>query len=385
MASTLTALVLTLTASLKSATDPSPLAISLQAPVDGISLLDVKNELLLSYLQNLVFLIILKLRNATNPSSTVNGKSNGASEDNADGAGEDLQEKVVKKLIELRTYLEKGVRPLENKLRYQIDKVLRAADDDTRRIATGETHTEKRASNSVTKIGAGSDDESASDIDGDADLSNAMANVDDLSYRPNPAAFIRPASAHPTKITKSSDGVYKPPRITPTALSTATPKDSRITKVPKASATLSEFIAHELSTAPVAEPSIGSTILDRGRRTKSAAERNREEEKRVYEEGNFVRLPKESRKEKRRLEGGRARDGGWGGEEWRGLGEGAERVVGLTKGRKLGVVERARKRERDGNDLDGGGADARREEKRRKIFEKKHRGERVRPGKKRTV
>ncbi|KAI9866436.1 MAG: hypothetical protein M1823_009167, partial [Watsoniomyces obsoletus] len=67
---------------------------------DGISLLDVKNDLLLSYLQNLAFLILFKLRNIL---------------ESEDGA-QDLQQSVVKKLVELRVYLEKGVRPLEGKL-----------------------------------------------------------------------------------------------------------------------------------------------------------------------------------------------------------------------------------------------------------------------------
>lgn len=385
-------LLSTLTASLKSASDLTFLSGSLRAPADGISLLDVKNEILLSYLQNLVFLVILKLRDASN-SPEINGANNGITEDQVGGAGKDLQGEVIKKLVELRTYLEKGVRPLENKLRYQIDKVLKAADDDARRIASGAAEAEKKSSssNGITKMDIGSDDESASGIDSDADLVKTTASVDELSYRPNPAAFVRPASSSrpATTTNKSSDGVYKPPRITPTALPTTNSKDSRsntTTRGPKSSATLSEFISHELSTAPVAEPSIGSQILDRGRRHKSAAEKSREEERRVYEEQNYVRLPKEGKKEQRRLEGGRARDGGWGGEEWRGLGEGAERVVGLTRGRKVGVVERARKREREASDgRVGGGGDKAREEKRRKVFEKRERGPRVRKGKKSAV
>ena len=58
-----------------------------------------------------------------------------------------------------------------------------------------------------------------------------------------------------------------------------------------------------------------------------------------------MRLPKESRKEKAKSAGSRPRDGGYGGEEWRGLGEGVERIERLT-GRKKGVsvLERSRKR-----------------------------------------
>jgi U3 small nucleolar ribonucleoprotein protein LCP5 len=92
-------------------------------PKEGISLLDVKNELLLSYLQNLVFLIVLKLR-----SQLVSLASEKQNKDEP----LDIHDEVVKKLVELRVYLEKGVRPLEGRLKYQIDKVIRAADDAAR-------------------------------------------------------------------------------------------------------------------------------------------------------------------------------------------------------------------------------------------------------------
>ena len=59
---TLPALLNTLTDSLATATDSLSSTANLAPPSDGISLLDTKNELLLSYLHNLVFLIILKLR-----------------------------------------------------------------------------------------------------------------------------------------------------------------------------------------------------------------------------------------------------------------------------------------------------------------------------------
>src|ERR1700742_3297902 len=87
-------------------------------PADGISLLNIKNDLLLSYLQNLVFLVIIKLRN-------------GFSEDSSNEFTLD----VVKQLMDLRVYLERGVRPLESKLKYQIEKVVRAAEEADRRAA----------------------------------------------------------------------------------------------------------------------------------------------------------------------------------------------------------------------------------------------------------
>jgi U3 small nucleolar ribonucleoprotein protein LCP5 len=73
----------------------------------GISLLSLKNHLLLSYLHHLVALFAIKL----------NSKSISTSS----GA------EVVQGLVKLRVVLEK-IGPLEGKLKYQIEKLVRKAD-----------------------------------------------------------------------------------------------------------------------------------------------------------------------------------------------------------------------------------------------------------------
>ncbi|MCJ1435346.1 hypothetical protein MMC27_004718 [Xylographa pallens] len=376
---TLETLLSSLTESLKSATASLPEASDIAPLSDGISLLDTKNELLLSYLQNLVFLIVLKLRDVANP---IEEHADGAREKDAEENGS-IRDEVVKKLVELRVYLEKGVKPLEGRLKYQIDKVVRAAEDeDAKEAASAMLKSQNtigaaasaRIINGHHCNGRGKDDVSedsdASSSDEEEDM-HPTTTVDPLAYRPNPSALALPSRPEARTSTSRSDGFYKPPRITPTSLPTTTPRNAATSKRPSKSATLDEFVATELSTAPVAEPSIGSTIIDRGRRSKSAKEREVEKERRGYEESNYVRLPTEGKKGKGR---GRKEGMGYGGEEWRGLGEGAERVVGLTrKGRGGSVLERSRKRQRD----DGGGGEVRmgeRFEKRRKGLEKRRGG-----------
>lgn len=308
-----------------------------------------------------MFLIIIKLRSGI--------ASNAVAQPAVKGTEQD---EVVKKLVELRVYLERGVRPLESRLKYQIDKVLRAADDASRSAAQKTSivpKTTKPTNGSRVRDGSvsGSDHDSA--IDGDDDAAPNAAEIDHLAYRPNPGALVRPAQGADSRFA-ASNGIYRPPRITPTALPTTQGREERAARKPTKSATLDEFISTELSSAPVAEPSIGSTIISGGRRSKSQKERTKDTERQVYEESNFVRLPKESRKEKAKSAGGRPRDGGYGGEEWRGLGEGVERIERLT-GRKKGVsvLERSRKRAvEDGPRGDGvGEAVGERFEKRRKM------------------
>jgi U3 small nucleolar ribonucleoprotein protein LCP5 len=319
----LESLLTTLTASIESAAQAIPQD-GILPPKEGISLLDVKNELLLSYLQNLVFLILLKLRSRKY---------------GADETPGDLQREVTKKLVELRVYLEKGVWPLENRLKYQIDKIIRTADTASRKPVEKPVVPARKKANP--------DDSDVSDEEPDEDGEAMDEDLDGVSYGPNRAAFVRPKTTSDERTRESAkDGIYRPPRVTPMAMPTTQgreEKDSR--RQGGKSATLDEFVATELSTAPLAEPSIGSTIVSGGRRMKSEKERREEAERREYEESNFVRLPTQSKKD-RAKNGGRARDGGWGGEEWRGLGAGLDRIERLTqkKGGVVGSLEKSRKR-----------------------------------------
>ncbi|KAF2477817.1 uncharacterized protein BDR25DRAFT_330465 [Lindgomyces ingoldianus] len=348
----LSSLLATLTVSIESATEAIPEEDGILPPKEGISLLDVKNELLLSYLQNLVFLILLKIRSRTDSKI----------EDDATN----IQDEVIKKLVELRVYLEKGVRPLESRLRYQIDKIVRSADDAARKatqaLQSSDSNRAKKAQGDVESDSESSDAESAASVQTNEDL-------DDIAYGPNRSAFVRPkATSNKTTKEPSKEGIYRPPRTTPMTMPTTHGREGRGSKRFEKSTTLDEFVATELSAAPLAEPSIGSTIVSGGRHTKSERERKDEADRRDYEESNFIRLPKESKKE-RAKKGNRTRDGGWGGEEWRGLGAGLDRIERLTqkKGGPLGSLEKSRKRPIQDRPRGSGSQAGEMFEKRRKV------------------
>lgn len=301
---------------------------SFEPPENGITLLDVKNDLLLTYLQNLVFLVILKLRDFNIETETQVEEA------------DILENGIVSKLVELRVFLERGVRPLEGRLSYQIDKVLRAADDAIRSSAS---KTRALVANWTPIDNNASNDES--DRDDYTSKHNNVSEMNDLQYRPNPSSLLKPAPSKSDAIaTGQSDGVYRPPRISAMTMPSTSPSNKSIRKTLK-SATLDEFVNTELSSQPFAEPSVGSTIISGGRRSMSEHQRKEEAARREYEEKNYMRLPKKSKKE-RAKQGGRL-DAGYGGEEWRGLGEGIDRIERLTK-RKNGdgksVLEKSRKR-----------------------------------------
>lgn len=360
-AQSLTALLDNLKSCLTSAASSLPASrkeassdVSIEPPQDGISLLDSKSEILLSYLHNLVFLIIFQLRNASSKETP---------EDSEDVADATIREEIVKKLVELRVFLDRGVRPLEGRLKYQIDKVVKAAEDAERT----ERPSQSRKSKKARKAESGSD-EDASDSDEDSD----EEDMDEMAYRPNVSAF---SKAKPeenkyqakTAAQEPSDGIYRPPKIMPTSLPT-TERRERVDRRPQRSNVIDEFVNAEMSSAPMAEPSIGSTIIAGGRQTKSKKDREHEADRTRYEETNFVRLPKETKKDKGKRGG--LRDSTFGGDEWKGLTEGADRIERLTRRGKSGGValEKSRKRKNDdGQRSDGVGMGEIFDKRRKKI------------------
>lgn len=342
--------------------------ISILPSPDGISLLDTKNEIFLSYLQNLVLLLIIQIR------------AHVGTEDEAFV----VQDDVRKKISELRIYLDRGVRPLEGKLKYQIDKVLKAAEDsenaqreNAQKPAKGNRKEHKIRDNSGGQRDDVSGTGTSSEEEEDEGSKDDEKDFDELAYRPNIAAFAK--NIEEQEATKSSkkgpapsDGIYRPPRIKPTALPTTTPEDRRAEREARRTAkssVIDEFVNAEMSSAPMAQPSIGSTIRAGGRTERSEKDREKENERRSYEETNFIRLPKESKKERARRGG--TRQGGFGGEEWRGLGQGADRIERLTRRSKGsgGALERSRKRRatEDGPRGDGYNVGEHFEKRRKKV------------------
>ena len=343
MDASLLALLDSLTSSLQNSVNVLPNSSDILPLDDGISLIDVKNDCLLSYLQNLSYLILLKLRGLR---TKVTEEDAGRNIQEADK----LEEDTVKKLVELRHYVEKGVWPLESKLKYQVEKVVRAASDVNMKKTKD---TKRKSKNSRENEDSDSEAERSSNSSGSASRRSSSPEIDELSYRPNPSALLQQnrSAAAPIlngRASKSSSDVYRPPRITPTAYpSTTSSNREKRAKKPLRSSIVDEFITNELSAAPAAQPSVGSAIDGRGRRTKSNAERAAEAERAAYEEENFIRLPQETKKERAKLAKGRPRENGYGGEEWRLLSNDADRIQKVTRAREgRDILEKSRKRPR---------------------------------------
>lgn len=254
---------------------------------EKVSLLSLKNSTMLSYLTGLLSIIHDKV----------------TLEDPAAQRGR-------QRAIESRVVLERGVKPLEKKLQYQLDKLIRAY----RRMEKEYNDAERRALERTTEV----DDTDASEASNDSDSED-----EDMAFRPN----IMKAQTHETKkgVTgndgdkddeedgeeKEDGSVYKPPKIT-AALPPMQQKqfeDKFIVKDHKNRSNRSRMQAmdeylKDQNEQPEWESSIGANIMDHGK-SGIKSMRDSEREKRVtqYEEDNFTRLNNmgKSKLEKRKL------------------------------------------------------------------------------------
>lgn len=142
---------------------------------EGLSLLTAKVDALLAYIQNLALLCVQRLSGNT--------------------LSQEPGALYVQNLVRLRLRLEK-MRPMEARLKYQVEKLLQAAvaveRESSQRVAT----------------------------DGGADAEAADDDMDLLSFRPNPEGLApaqvgRQESRLPNEDADATEGVYRPPKVAP--------------------------------------------------------------------------------------------------------------------------------------------------------------------------
>ena len=131
------------------------------AGTDSLDFLSAKNSLMLSYLIDLVQLVRLVEKKKVQMSR--------GDEDGAEAATENMKA-CLSRLNEMKVALDK-VRPVEKRMRYQIDRLLAAAGDATSFAAGADAE----------------DEEEEDDMDNEpaAAAATAQDNADPLSFRPN--------------------------------------------------------------------------------------------------------------------------------------------------------------------------------------------------------
>ena len=328
---------------------------------EGISLLSVKSNAMLQYLQNAVLLSahralghsLSERTPASEPFSSPQRGSRGSK------AGD-----RVDALIEGRLVLEKA-KLMEGKMKYQIDKLVRAAQEPEKSTQDGSIGTSNPPSLFL-------------------DLANysSIVPLDPLAFRPNPEALMDHSSDsdsdHPDapSDSESKDGIYRPPKLAPMPYTETTSKNkkdkSRRAPIPTALSSLAQVdlsMPYQESTSGLGStPSLMST---RAKELKRMTE---------FEEENMTRLVMKKRDAKKRTRDEEDIALGGGGTSGRGRGGGLDdefgdilRSVGRSrqgalgdgyeelrqKGKKSSVLVRSRERVHE----DAGGDDGPRQRK----------------------
>lgn len=221
--------------------------------IEGVSLLLLKTQLLAGYVNNVALVLLEHLARLE---------------------GEEPNQEPVERSVVQRVTLEKGVKPLEKKLSYQLDKMVRTFTREHQRVKDMENAREK------------TQDSDNSDSDSDSE--------DELNFKPD--------TTSEEKLAKSLDGKYRPPKLLAVAFAPQDEKEDE-SKTKKLQS-MEEYLQEQLE-APSVEALIGLTIINHGRGgVKTAHDKKREKEIQTYEESNFTRLPdkqvKKNAKQKRR-------------------------------------------------------------------------------------
>ncbi|KAJ3159309.1 hypothetical protein HDU86_001912 [Geranomyces michiganensis] len=222
----------------------------------GVSLLEVKIHSMLSYLTNLAFYLLLKLHGRS-----VRGHA------------------AIDRLVELRIVMEK-TKPLEQKLKYQIDKLVKAAS---------------MADDQSAAYGA-----NGASLAVERPTTTTMENSNALSFKPNPAAMLADGGGKDDNndidgandTSNNSTGVYRPPKLAPMPYDEGRrAKTGRLTEQAKQKASRSRLLRDLRSQYDDRPEEMTAEGTGYGAAEVGASKDDEEwAERERYEEENFTRL-----------------------------------------------------------------------------------------------
>lgn len=262
--------------------------------LDSVSLLSLKNSALLGYVTDLTLLLALRLKSMKDKDSNTN----------------ENHELILKSTVTDRVILEKGVKSLEKKMSYQLEKMVNAYHRREKEQEDIEKKQLKKTDNEDVEEEEDEDEEE---------------EEEGLNFRPNPRALLQGKTSESKKPIDKTDDTeadenssntnkekYRPPKIAATSLND--PDKEIKTKKQRNLQSMDEYL-QDIGDAPSLEKSIGSTIINKGRDVKSKKQMEKEAEIQRYEEENFIRLPSTKTKENKNDRAKRLRNEFFG-EDW---------------------------------------------------------------------
>ncbi|KAK9362160.1 hypothetical protein V1504DRAFT_38636 [Lipomyces starkeyi] len=297
----------------------------------GISLLGLKADTIASYVHHLGLRSLFALSQVAGDNI---GNENQTQDQEEVCMDPKLLDNAIRELLVTdRVILERGIRPLEKKIEYQIQKMLRS-------ISIAPTKKSNATDVGAFDIEKSGDSEEMSDSETGAASADGDEEEDDLplSYKPRPNLLVANTPKEST-ISSSSTKKYVPPKINPTKIPSTRALAGQVvakqTYRMHRNQALEEYLEETTSTAPEAAPSVGANVLGHGRGgTRTQRAQAKEDKIRGYEEANFVRLQDEGNNKRKK-----PRQDEFMGENWD-LSTG--NIYGAVKRKKKSVWDRNR-------------------------------------------
>lgn len=292
---------------------------------EGVSLLDLKNNSMLSYVNSLILVVLARIESMkTNDSTEINK----------------IKDQAIQSSIVQRVTMEKGIKNLEKKLQYQLEKMIRNYHKMEKESS------EDAINKKIEAKEQQEEEDSAEDNDEDSEAE------DELNYKPDASSFMKPSAdkKKKSKFSKSSKDKesgektekYKAPKIA-AALPPTEFKDKVNRRANKSSklSSMEEYL-QETGDAPLVTSSVGSNILDHGRGgVQTEKQRRKEQEIKKFEESNFTRISSSVAKKQ---EGKRKYKDAFFGEDWGIFNNKNETDMNTKRAKPKSAWERAKKR-----------------------------------------
>lgn len=259
-----------------------------QGHLSHLSLLSLKNDSLLSYIQSMAYLLL----------DENNRQLNIESEDETADSSDEINVHEWNTIVQ-RIGLEKGIKPIEKKLQYQLDKLCKAYYSDLEKIQKENTEDVVSSKNDEKSAsGSSADEDGSSSEDEDMYKPNIDISNDVFRNRASRMDAANEAEAEEAgELTKKDvvSGKYQPIKVTQNIqfedkFDYNADKNSKKNKLQS----MEEYI-QEMQDKPEWESSVGANLQKSGKKSmslKSQHTMNKDKELEEYEETNFIRLNK---------------------------------------------------------------------------------------------
>lgn len=273
-------------------------------PMELVSLLSLKNTSLVGYITDLALLLSLRLKAMVGDDKLSSNK-----------------EEITKSSVTHRVTLERGVKSLEKKLSYQLEKLTAAYQRKEKEQKDIENNVHKQSTEDQSE-----EEEEEEDSEKEGEGLNFKPNLGALMGKDSKQAFKKGGRKQTEQQEEQeqeqedsddeegkSKGKYRPPKIAAMALQSDPDKEVK-SKKQRNLQSMDEYL-QDISDAPMVEKSIGATIVNQGRDMKTKRQLEKEAEIKRYEEDNFTRLPAAKVKENKKDRSKRMRNEFFG-EDW---------------------------------------------------------------------